>query len=84
MMCSNFNDMNFKFDVQKSEITEIKNEIKTQNIQIKSDFNEKFDKIQREIKNSNHNLIKQCDKVIKKLGESLMQIENQKVVVVKI
>ena len=56
------------------------NEIKTQNVQINSDFNVKFDEIKREIKKRNNNLNKQCDIVIKKLDESLIQIENQKVV----
>ena len=49
----NFN--NFKTEI-KNEITEIKIEITTQNVQIKSDFNEKFDEIKREIKKRNNNL----------------------------
>ena len=59
--------------------TEIKNEITTQNVQIKSDFHEKFDEIKREIKKRNNNLNKRCDIVIKKLDDKLIQIENQMV-----
>ena len=42
---------------------------------IKSDFNEKFDEIKREMKKRNNNLNKQCDIVIKKLDGKLIQIE---------
>ena len=42
-------------------------------------FDVKLDEIKNEIKNRNENLNKQCDIVISKLDEQLIQIENQKV-----
>ena len=42
-------------------------------------FDKQFNELKNEIKISNDNLIKQCDKVIKKLDENLLQLENQKV-----
>ena len=44
-----------------------------------TNLNDKFDEIKNEIKRRNVNLVKQCDKVIKKLDEKLIQIESQKV-----
>ena len=71
MMCSNFNDLNFKFDVQKSEIKEIQ-----------SSFKSGFNELKDEIKTGKDQLIKQCDKLITKLDNLNLvesQLETQKV-----
>ena len=67
-----------KLDEQKSN-----SNIKYTNLNDKFDkfdsFDIKFNELKNEIKNGNDNLIKQCDKLIKKLDENLIQLENQKV-----
>ena len=71
MMCSNFNDLNFKFDIQKSEIKEIQ-----------SSFKSNFNEMKNEMKKCHNNLIKKCDKLITKLDNLNLvesQLETQKV-----
>ena len=60
-----YTNLNDKFDEQKNEI--------------RNSLDIKFNEIKDEIKNRNTNLIRQCDIVISKLDEQLIQIENQKV-----
>ena len=90
MMCSNFNYMNFKFEVQNKKLdeqksdsnikyTNLNNKFDEQRNEIRNSFDIKCNELKNEIKIRNDNLIRQCDKVIKKLDESLIQIENQKV-----
>ena len=63
MMCSNFKDMNFKFDVQKSEIKEIQssfnNKFDEQNDKMKINFNE----MKNEIKRQNCHFDKRIDEM---------------------
>ena len=45
MMCSNFKDMNFKFDVQKSEIKEIQSSFKINFNELKDEIKIGHDKL---------------------------------------
>ena len=68
LLLTKFDNFNKKLDEQKRD----SDEIKTQNVQIKSDFNVKLEELKTEIKRRNDNLDKQYDKVIKKLDEKLI------------
>ena len=74
-----FTNLNDKFDKQSVRFDNFDKQFNEQKNEIKNSFEVNCDELKNEIKNRNTNLIKQCDIVISKLDDQLIQIENQKV-----
>ena len=74
-----YNNLNDKFDEQSVRFDNFDKKFNEQKNEIRNSFDIKFDELKTEIKKCNDNFDKQCDEVIKRLDERLIQIKNQKV-----
>ena len=81
LLLNKFDEQSVKFDNLDKKLDEQKSDsnIKFTKLNDKFDsFDITFNELRNEIKNGNDNHIKQCDKVIKKLDENLIQLENRR------